>query len=76
MAIYKIRKRNGAIVSFDQSKIEHAIQRAIQAVGETDLSQVQDLTKKVVEEVEAKIGKEIPDVETVQDVVESVLVEK
>lgn len=74
MAIYKMRKRNGAIVSFDQDKIEHAITRAIEAVGESDLSRVKELTQKVVKEVESKIGKEIPDVEVIQDAVETVLI--
>jgi hypothetical protein len=32
MAIYKVRKRNGAIVSFDKSKIEKAIRLAIESV--------------------------------------------
>jgi len=31
MAIYKVRKRNGAIVTFDKVKIEEAIKRAIKA---------------------------------------------
>jgi len=75
MAIYKIRKRNGAIVSFDQAKIEHAIKRAIEAVGENDFSEVKNLTQQVMKEVEKRIGNEIPDVEMVQDAVEAVLVE-
>lgn len=33
MVIYKVRKRNGAIVTFDRTKIELAIQKAIGAVG-------------------------------------------
>ena len=74
MAIYKMRKRNGAIVSFDQAKIEHAIKRAIEAVGENDFSYVSDLASKVTQEVEKRIGKEIPDVETIQDAVEQVLI--
>ena len=41
MAIYKVRKRNGAIVSFDRSKIEHAIKKAIESVGGTDYSKVE-----------------------------------
>lgn len=33
MAIYKMRKRNGAIVSFDKNRIEQAITLAIQSIG-------------------------------------------
>jgi len=32
MAIYKVKKRNGAIVSFDRIKIEQAIKKAIESV--------------------------------------------
>lgn len=76
MAIYKIRKRNGAIIDFDIAKIENAIKKAIEAVGGTDLSNVSSLAKKVAKEVEKKIGKEIPDIETIQDCVEQVLVKE
>jgi anaerobic ribonucleoside-triphosphate reductase len=31
MAIYKVRKRNGSIVTFDIKKIENAIKKAIVA---------------------------------------------
>lgn len=33
MVIYKVRKRNGVIVTFDRTKIEQSIQKAIEAVG-------------------------------------------
>jgi len=76
MAIYKVRKRNGAIIDFDQSKIEIAIKRAIEAVGGTDFKDVPSLAKKVSKEVEKKAGKEIPNIEMIQDMVEQVLVKE
>jgi len=76
MAIYKVRKRNGAIIDFDINKIESAIKKAIEAVGGTDLKDISSLAKKVSKEVEKKIGKEIPNVETIQDIVEQVLVKE
>jgi len=76
MAIYKVRKRNGAIIDFDQSKIEIAIKRAIEAVGGTDFKDVPSLAKKVSKEVEKKTGKEIPNIEMIQDMVEQVLVKE
>jgi len=76
MVIYKIRKRNGSIVSFEIEKIEKAIKRAIEAVGGTDFSQVSEMAKKVGDEVEQKIGKDIPDVEVIQDAVEQVLIKE
>ena len=76
MAIYKVRKRNGAIASFDISKIELAIKRAFEATGATDVAAVSSLAKKVAKEVERKIGDEIPSVETIQDLVEEVLIKE
>ncbi|MCX6823564.1 MAG: ribonucleoside triphosphate reductase [candidate division SR1 bacterium] len=76
MAIYKVRKRNGAIIDFDVSRIELAIKRAIEAVGGTDFKEVPNLAKKVVKEVEKKTDKDIPNVEVIQDTVEQVLVKE
>jgi len=76
MAIYKIRKRNGAIIDFDLDKIENAIKKAIEAVGETDFSNVGVLAQKVSKAIEKKVGKEIPDVEIIQDMIEQVLIKE
>jgi len=54
MAIYKLRKRNWAIIDFDISRIEQAIKKAIEAVGGTDFRDVSTLAKKVGKEVEKK----------------------
>lgn len=56
MAIYKIRKRNGAIVTFDRAKIENAIHLAIEAVGGTDFSRVLAFVDQIIMQVEEKIG--------------------
>ena len=76
MAIYKVRKRNGAIIDFDISRIESAIKKAIEAVGGTDFGSVASLAKKVAKEVEKKSDKEIPNVEDIQDTVEQILVKE
>jgi ribonucleoside-triphosphate reductase len=76
MAIYKVRKRNGAIIDFDVSKIESALKKAIEAVGGTDFRDVASLAKKVSKEVEKKVGKEIPNIEMIQDTVEQILVKE
>lgn len=76
MAIYKVKKRNGAIVSFDRSKIENAIKLSIQSVGGTDYSNVETITDKIIETVLTKAGNEIPDVEMIQDAVEQVLIKE
>lgn len=71
MAIEKITKRSGAVVDFDQDKIERAIARACEATGVTvDESQIHEITTQVVEEIETKFEGATPGVEDVQDVVE------
>lgn len=74
MAIFKVRKRNGAIVTFDRQKIEDAIKKAIEASGGNAFNEVPALTDEVVAKVDATAGKNIPDIEMIQDKVESVLI--
>ena len=77
MPIYKIRKRNGAIVSFDRSKISDAIRKAIKAVGGEDFSRVDVMSAHTCELVEARLGdRTIPSIEDIQDAVETVLVKE
>ncbi|MFZ2150986.1 MAG: ribonucleoside triphosphate reductase [Candidatus Absconditicoccaceae bacterium] len=76
MAIYKVRKRNGAIVDFDKAKIEKAIKLAFESTGVTVFEELKSVTAKVIKVVDKKIGKEIPNVETIQDIVEEVLMEE
>ncbi len=76
MAIYKIRKRNGAIVSFDRNKIEEAIRKAIESIGGNDFEKVLSITDKIISSVEWKVGNDIPDVEAIQDAVESTLIKE
>lgn len=76
MVIYKIRKRNGSIVTFERTKIEDAIKRAIEAVGGQDFSKIGEMTDKVTDEVVKKVGKNIPEVEDVQDCIEYVLIKE
>lgn len=72
MAIYKVQKRNGAIVDFDESKIEKAIFAAAKAAGGTDLTTAKKLARKVTRTFPAD---SIPAVEEVQDVVERTLIQ-
>ncbi|MBU0706808.1 vitamin B12-dependent ribonucleotide reductase [Patescibacteria group bacterium] len=71
----KVKKRDGRIVEFDQSRINQAITKAMSSVGEVNKS----LAKRLSEEVatiliERSPTDEIPTVEGVQDIVEEVLV--
>ncbi|MEM7813541.1 MAG: vitamin B12-dependent ribonucleotide reductase [Candidatus Aenigmatarchaeota archaeon] len=75
--ISQIRKRDGRVVPFDQSKITDAIWKAMQAAGENDRLAAQKCADRVVSilQEELKIG-EIAGVEHVQDIVERVLIEE
>ena len=73
--IIKIRKRDGQIVDFDPEKVTEAIFKAAVAVGGHDRKIAEKLSEKVVEELEKKFSdKNIPTVESVQDIVETVLI--
>src|SRR3989344_4358277 len=71
----RIRKRDGTVVTFDQNKITSAIFKAAQSVGGKDRKIAQQLSDRVVEEIE-KLGKTAPSVEEIQDIVEKVLIEQ
>ncbi len=74
--IEKIRKRDGAIVTFDKNKIGEAIWKAAQAVGGKDRELAYKLADEVIKLLEKSLKPgEIPSVEQVQDLVEKVLVE-
>src|SRR3989339_2231828 len=71
----RIRKRDGTVVVFDQNKITNAVFKAAQSVGGKDRKIAQQLSDKVIEEIE-KLGKTSPSVEEIQDIVEKVLIEQ
>ncbi len=78
-AIQKIQKRNGSVVDFNKKKIENAILKCLNAVGNPDKDMARDLTKKVVNKLRDKWHYQsslYPTVEAVQDVVEQVLLEE
>lgn len=74
MPIYKIQKRNGAIVDFELEKITDALSKAAQAVGKEDVIKLEALAQEVYFELESKFKDRIPSVEEVQDVVEDILI--
>ena len=73
--ISRIKKRDGTIVGFDQSKITTAIFKAAQSVGGKDRMVAQALSDKVVKELE-ELHSTAPSVEEIQDIVEKVLIEE
>ena len=71
-----IRKRDGRLAPFEEQKIAAAIEKAVRAVGGTDMQQAAGIARQVVGilEVIYKDGR-IPTVENVQDLVEKILIE-
>lgn len=73
--IEQIRKRNGQIVDFDQSKIVNAVFKATEAVGQADEYQAKAFVKEIIEYINAKFhSRSIPAVEEIQDIVEEILI--
>ncbi len=75
MAIFKVVKRNWAIVTFDWEKIKKAIKNAIIAAGGNDFSQLDKMLSDIIQTVHTKY-EEIPTVEQIQDTVEEVLIKE
>ena len=75
MAFQQIRKRDGRIVPFDATKIPQAIHKAGRATGEFDLQTAQQLSQEVLRRLALKGESRTPEVEEVQDIVETVLME-
>lgn len=75
MAIFKVKKRNGSIVSFEGEKIKKAIKSAIIAAGGSDFSKLDMMVQDVISNLE-KTWDSIPDVEKVQDIVEETLIKE
>ena len=72
--MYKVRKRNGKIVSFDLGKIRKAIKKAFEACDCNYDDDILDfLALKVSADFENKIIDNIIDVKDIQESVESVL---
>ncbi|HUW63045.1 MAG TPA: ribonucleoside triphosphate reductase [Candidatus Bathyarchaeia archaeon] len=76
MPIDRIRKRDGQIEPFYPEKITVAIFKAAAACGGSDSDLAEVLCAKVVEQVEAQFGGRVPDVESIQDLVERTLIKE
>jgi ribonucleoside-diphosphate reductase alpha chain len=79
--IIHIKKRDGRIVNFAQSKISDAIYKALVATGKPDYPLAEKLANRVVQKmIQQGYGSTekdaIPSVEDVQDIVESILIEE
>lgn len=71
--ISHIRKRDGTIVPFNPDKIARAVSRAFLATGTADGEASTRLARRVADVLQKRTGRRVPGVETVQDIVEEVL---
>ena len=69
-----IRKRDGSIEKFCAEKITNAIFKAATACGGSDYTLAEKLSAQVVQLVEERSEGRIPDVESIQDLVERTLI--
>jgi ribonucleoside-triphosphate reductase len=71
-----IRKRDGRLVPFEEGNITSAIEKAVRAVGGSDMTRAAGIARQVVGilDVLYKDGR-VPTVENVQDLVEKILIE-
>src|SRR5919205_1169228 len=79
--IIHIRKRDGRIVNFAQSKISDAIYKALVATGKPDYPLAEKLARRVIQKIDQQgynsaDNNAAPSVEDVQDMVESILIEE
>lgn len=73
----QIVKRNGEIAEFRPEKIEHALFKAMRAIGKPNRNKARELTREVLKLLQAGTEPEtLPHVENIQDTVEKVLYEK
>ncbi|RKY76340.1 ribonucleoside triphosphate reductase, partial [candidate division KSB1 bacterium] len=75
MKFQQIRKRDGRIVPFDATKITQAINKAGRATDEFNFQTAQQLCQEVLRRLALAGESRIPEVEEVQDIVETVLME-
>lgn len=71
----KIIKRDGRIERFKSEKITWAIFKAATECGGNDFERAENLCRQVIEISDRTFGEKTPDVETIQDIVEKVLIE-
>ncbi|ADG82986.1 anaerobic ribonucleoside triphosphate reductase [Thermincola potens] len=70
-----IKKRDGRVVDFNETKITDAIFKAAQAVGGEDRQIAMELTLEVLKYLKQKYNGQLFSVEDVQDAVEKILIE-
>ena len=73
--IKSVIKRDGRVVLYDESKIASAVLKALEAAGEGDAAEAARVANKVARHLELGCGDESPQIEQIQDAVETGLME-
>ena len=73
--IKSVIKRDGRVVLFDEGKIAAAVLKALEAAGEGDAREAARVANKVTRHLEVDCGEESPQIEQIQDAVETGLME-
>ncbi|MFA5355566.1 MAG: ribonucleoside triphosphate reductase [Candidatus Paceibacterota bacterium] len=72
--IKRIKKRDGSVVEFDQSRITNAVHKALVATGQGNGEISQKVSDKVISILNRRFKEnEIPEVEQIQDIIEEIL---
>ncbi|MBP5215940.1 MAG: ribonucleoside triphosphate reductase [Alphaproteobacteria bacterium] len=72
--VKNVTKRDGTLAAFDGSKIYNAILKAGTSTGEFGESDAWLLTAQVMKVINYKYKESVPDIESIQDIVEQVLI--
>ena len=73
--IKSVIKRDGRVVLYDQSKITAAIMKALEAAQEGDAAEADRIAARAARQLEMDCGEESPQIEQIQDAVETALME-
>jgi len=80
MTLTQVKRRDGKIVPFDRSRIEHAIESACDATGELEKDFIPALTDEIINDIVTTCGDDpethVPSVETIQNFVEKHLMKE
>ncbi|HTL70595.1 MAG TPA: ribonucleoside triphosphate reductase, partial [Candidatus Eisenbacteria bacterium] len=74
VTVTKVRKRDGALVDFDASKITAAIAKAAEATGEFGPREALVLTIEAVRVIDHRFTRNLVGIEEIQDIVEQALI--
>lgn len=73
--IQSVIKRDGRVVLYDQDKIVSAVMKSLQAAGEEDAAEATRIASRAARQLEMDCGDTSPQIEQIQDAVETALME-